>query len=270
MKRFALAAAILAFAGAAQAQRLVALAPFLTEAVYAVGAGDKLVAVSEFSDYPPAAKSLPAVANAIGVSWEKLAALKPDVILAWGDMVKEGDRERFARVGARLVVFAGRRLDDIPRTLREVSSLAGLGPDPPAARAFEARIATLREANRGRLPVEAFLEIQHRPLMTLAGDHYMSDALAVCGARNAFADLPGVAPAVSWETLLARDPAVIVGAGAPDGESAFRARWSDHATLSAVRSGALVYLDGDRFYRPTPRLADAIEALCGKLAKLRR
>ncbi|QJR15714.1 cobalamin-binding protein [Usitatibacter palustris] len=270
MRAWLAALAALGLATGAQAQRIVSLSPFLTEAVYAVGAGDKLIAVSEFSDYPPEAKKLPTISNAVGISWEKLAVLKPDIALIWADSLKEGDRERFARVGARVEVFAGRRLDDVPRTLREVARLTGQAGDPESARAFEQRIAALRRANAGKPRISAFLEIQHRPLMTIAGDHYMNDALAICGAENPFASLPGVAPEVSWEAMLARDPAVIVGAGSPEGEKAFRERWKERPTLRAVRNDAFVYVNGDHFYRPTPRLADGVEALCRGIDALRR
>jgi iron complex transport system substrate-binding protein len=91
----------------------------------------------------------------------------------------------------------------------------------------------------------------------------------VCGARNALADLPGVAPQAPWELVMARDPQAIVGAGAPEGEEAFRTRWKEHATLAAVRSGALVYVNGDHLFRPGPRLAEGVAELCRGIDRAR-
>jgi iron complex transport system substrate-binding protein len=260
-------AAAMAHAGAPR--RIVSLSPFITEAVYAVGAGAELVGVSEYSDYPEAAKKLPTVAGATGIAWEKLAALRPDLVFAWKDTLRDADLERFAQLRIPVVVLTGRRLDDVPATLRAVAASMGREP-PPAASAFEQRIAGQRAQYAGKARVTVLLEIQHRPLMTIAGEHFMNDALAVCGADNVFISLPGVAPEVSWEQLMARDPQAIVGAGAPGNERDFRDRWREHATLRAVKSNALVYVNGDHFYRPTVRLADGIEALCRGIDEVRR
>lgn len=251
-----------------QGKRIVSLSPFITEAVYAAGAGLELVGVSEYSDYPEAAKKLPPVSGALGVEWEKLAALKPDLAFAWKDTLRDNDLERFAQLRIPVFVLSGRRLDDIPRTLRAVAAMTGR-PPPAAAMSFELRMTKLRVASASKPRVPVFLEIQHRPLMTIAGSHFMNDALAVCGAENVFAKLPGVAPEVSWEQLMASDPRAIVGAGAPENEKDFVARWKDHPTLRAVKTGALVYVNGDHFYRPTVRIADGIESLCKGIDRVR-
>ena len=250
------------------AARLVSLSPFLTEAIAATGGMAQLVAVSEFSNYPPYARTLPTVASSTGIAWEKLIALRPDLAFAWKDSLREGDLERFERAGLKVFVFTGRRLDDVPRTVRTIARVAGRNP-PPAAIAFEQRIAELRAANAGKAKLSVFMEISHRPLMTIAGAHFINDALEACGAENPFKGLSGVAPEVSWEQLMAADPRVIVGAGAPGREADFRARWSERATLRAVKQDALVYLDGDHIFRPTPRLAEGVEALCRALEAIR-
>lgn len=250
-------------------RRVVALSPFITEAVFAIGGGFELVGVSEFSDYPPYARNIAKVSGAAGVAWEKLAAVRPDLAFAWKDSLREGDLERFGQLGIKVFVLSGRRLDDVPKAMRSIAWIMGRNP-PDAIAAFEKRIGDLRQQYAGKPRLAVLLEVQHRPLITVAGEHFMNDALAVCGAENAFAALPGVAPQVPWELLMARDPAAIVGAGAPQSEPAFRERWGEHATLRAVKDGALVYVNGDHFYRPTPRLADGIEALCKGIDAVRK
>jgi iron complex transport system substrate-binding protein len=113
------------------------------------------------------------------------------------------------------------------------------------------------------------LEIWHRPLQTLAGEHWMNEALETCGARNAFAELPGIAPTISLEQLYARDPVAIVGAGSASGEADFRSRWQERATLAAVRQRHLLYLDPDLIQRPTLRLAEGVARLCAGLDAMR-
>src|SRR4051812_45473562 len=99
------------------AQRIVALAPFLTELAFAAGAGRRVVGVSAFSDYPPEARGLPEVASAAGIALESLAAARPDLVLAWADMTGMNDIARIEALGARVFVARAKRLDDPPRLL---------------------------------------------------------------------------------------------------------------------------------------------------------
>jgi iron complex transport system substrate-binding protein len=250
-------------------KRVVSLSPFVTEIAFAAGAGGDLVGASEYSDFPEAARALPPVANALGISWEKLIALRPDLVLAWRDGVRPADIARMESLGARVFVMAGRRLDDIARSLRSVAALTGRG-EPPAARQFELHIAGLRDAYARERRVSVFFELSHRPLLTLAGPHFVNDALSLCGAENLFQGLPDVAPAVSWEDLMAKDPQVIVGVGGAGRRMAFEGAWQARASLRAVRNNALVYVEADNLLRPTPRLASGIEELCRGIGAVRK
>ena len=246
------------------AQRIVTLAPFLTELAFSAGAGARVVGVSAFSDYPPQARKLPQVASAAGLSLEAIAALRPDLVLAWKDSVRPEEAERIAGLGPAVFVAEGRTLSDVPRLLGAIGSLTG--EDTRATgRAYEARLERLRRRYAARAPLRVFLEIWHRPLTTISGRHFMNEALSICHAENVFADLPGVAPEVSWEELYARDPAVIVGIGSAPAAASFRADWRSHATLSAVRGDRLVFVPPDRLQRPTVRTPDGIEQLCEAL-----
>jgi iron complex transport system substrate-binding protein len=250
------------------AQRIVTLAPFLTELVYSAGAGSRVVGVSAYSDYPPEAKALPQVASAAGNSIESIAALKPDLVLAWNDSIRAEDVERIARLGPAVFVARARGLADVPRLLGAIGTLAGLDARP-VADAFEARLAQVRSAYADRPEVGVFLEIWNHPLTTISGRHFMNEALATCRARNVFADLPGVAPEVSWEEVYARDPPVVVGVGSAATAAEFRAAWQAHPTLAAVKSGRLVFLDPDRLQRPTARTPEGIAELCSALDAVR-
>src|SRR6185437_11386570 len=251
------------------ARRIVTLAPFLTELAFSIGAGDRVVGASAFSDYPPAAKRLPRVASAAGLSLEALAALHPDLVLAWKDSIRPEEVQRIARLGPAVFVAAARTLEDVPRLLPELGALTGLETRPQAA-AYEGKLERLRSAYAGRRVLPVFLEIWCRPLTTISGRHFMNEALSICGARNVFADLPGVAPEVSLESLYARDPAVIVGIGSAPTEAAFRASWQAYRALAAVREGRLVFVNPDRLQRTTLRTPDGIADLCTKLDRARR
>ncbi len=250
------------------ARRVVTLAPFLTELAFSAGAGASVVGVSAYSDFPPRAAHLPQVATAAGLSLERIAALRPDLILAWKDGVRPEEVARLAGFGAAVYVADGRTLEDVPRVLRAIGRLTGRDA-AAAARAYEDELAALRREYAGRPRVSAFLEIWSKPLTTVSGRHFMNEALTICGADNVFADLPGVAPLVSWEELYARDPQVIVGVGSADNARDFAARWKRHGTLSAVKSGRLVYVDPDRLQRTTARTPAGIAQLCAAIDRVR-
>jgi iron complex transport system substrate-binding protein len=252
----------------APAQRIVTLAPFLTELAYSAGAGARLVGVSAYSDYPEEAKALPRVGSAMGPEIEPVAALRPDLVLAWQDSIRREDIERLERLGAAVFVARAQRLDDIPRLLEAVGRLTGQEVAGAAA-GYRGRLAQLRATYAGRTRVRVFVEIWHAPLTTIAGRHWINEALELCAADNVFGELTAVAPVVSVEELYRRDPRAIVGAGSNMREAQFRAGWRDHATLEAVRSGRLVYVDADTLQRPTLRLAEGVARLCEGLERVR-
>jgi iron complex transport system substrate-binding protein len=251
------------------AQRIVTLAPFLTELAFAAGAGARVAGVSAFSDYPLEARALPEVASSAGIAFESLAAARPDLVLAWADTIRAEDVARIEGLGPRVFVARARRLDDAPRLLQAVARMAGLDASAQAA-SYRARIDALRREHRSLPPVTALVEIWSQPLTTIGADHWIDEALAACGARNAFADIPGVAPLLDWELVYSRDPFAIVGMGAPAKRAQFESRWALRPALAAVRAKRLVYVDADLLQRPTLRLADGVASLCEGLDRLRR
>jgi iron complex transport system substrate-binding protein len=262
-------AALTAAALAATPARVVTLAPFITELAFEAGIGERVVGVSAYSDYPPAARALPQVSSANGFAIESIAALKPDIAFVWRDSVKPEEIQRLESLGIRVVVVAARTLEEIPDALEEVAAAAHVDVSAKS-RAFRDRVASLRRNYASRRKLDAFLEIWNKPLTTVAGRHYMNDALEVCGARNVFADLPGVTPVVPWEAVYARDPEVVVGAGSAGDRAQFEANWRERPTLSAVRSGRLVYADPDTLQRPSLRIVEGIAQLCESLERVRR
>ena len=252
----------------APAARIVTLAPSITEAAFAVGAGGRVVGVSAWSDHPPQAARLPVVSSAFTIDMEALAKLSPDLVIAWKDSFRAADIPRLEALGARVFVVQSRTLSEIPRLLAVTAALSG-GDAAPATRAFESRLAAVRARHAGKARVRVFLEISHSPLMTVAGRHFMNEALEACGAANVFGELAEVAPQVSWEELFARNPGAILGTGPEGGEVAFRQSWAGRAGLEAVRHGKLAYVASRALGRPSPRVVEGIEALCAAVDRVR-
>jgi iron complex transport system substrate-binding protein len=167
-------------------------------------------------------------------------------------------------VGLRVVSVPTYRLVDVPAALRRLGALAGTPQQAEAtATRFEAEIRGLRERHRGARPVTVFIQIDDQPLYTVGGRHVISEVVELCGGRNVFADLPQVAPPVDLESVLARDPQVILSTDDTVADPA--AAWRRWPQLAAVRAGAVYSLPADLVARATPRLAEGAARTCAAL-----
>jgi iron complex transport system substrate-binding protein len=260
---------------AAPAQRVISLAPHATELIYAAGGGAKLVGAVSYSDYPDAAKRVPRVGDNRALDLERIAALKPDLIVVWRHGNAEQQIDRLRDLHVPLFFSEPRRLDDIATSLTRLGALFGTSPAAQtAAEAFRRDIAQLRARYANRTPVSVFFEVWNQPLMTLNGEHMISDVIALCGGRNVFAALKPLVPTVSTEAVLAANPDAIVtssqGATASDRPLPTLESWRAWPTLSAVRHGNLFAIDGDLLTRPAPRIAQGAAQLCEDLDQARK
>ena len=250
------------------AVRIVALAPSLTELVFAAGAGDKLIAVSDYSDYPEAARKLPVVANAAGISWESVIALRPDLVLAWKGGTRPADFARLNSLGINVFSIEIKRLDDVVGALRAIGKLVGR-PDPAdaAARIFLKELAALRETNATKPVVNTFMQISAKPLMTINRDHVISEMIGLCGGVNVFADAPTLVSEPSREELFSRRPdAILFGTNKFSEKSPNPAVYAD---LPAARVGRIHGVTADHVFRPGPRLILAAAEICAALDRVR-
>jgi len=253
------------------ATRIISLTPHLTELAFAAGAGGKLVGVSAVSDYPVGARQLPVIGDYSKIDLERVALLKPDLILAWISGNPRGDVERLEQLGFKVLALEPRKLDDIARHLLLIGELVGTGYEATrAASQYRSQIRLLESKYRARQAVTVFYEIWHQPLMTIGQAHLVSRAIELCGGRNIFADLAGLNPSVSMEALLARNPQAIVASGALNEREARLAPWREMKELEAVRHAQVFYLNADTLHRATPRMAQGIGELCEKLDQARR
>lgn len=250
------------------ARRIVSLAPHLTEQLFAIGAGDLIVGTTDFADFPEAAKSLPRVARAHSVDLERVSAARPDLVLVWGSGFPPATIDAVRRLGVPTFVSEPRRLADITTSLERLGTLTGRSAERSAG-AFDAKLAALRERYSGRREVRVFYQVWNDPLMTLGGRHVVSEAIALCGGRNVFADLAPIAPRVSTEAVLAADPEVIITAEPGARPSGVLATWQRFGRISAVRRNLLVTLDADRINRHGPRIVDEIAVLCEAIDRAR-
>ena len=249
------------------AQRIIALAPHLAEIAFAAGAGSNLVGVSSFSRHPAEAERLPVVASSGRVDIERLIALKPDLVLAWRSGNPPLQIARLERIGIPVFVTEVRALADIPRIIREVGELGGSGRLAEVrASEFESEVRQLRERYADRRSVPVFLEIWHRPMLTVSGAHLISDALRACGGRNVFAAARTLTPLTSREQLLYARPEAIVTGGF--GSEALPA-WKGFELVPAVRDRRIYAIDPDALTAQGPHVLEGVRALCQTLDRAR-
>ncbi|TGD74916.1 cobalamin-binding protein [Mangrovimicrobium sediminis] len=254
----------------APAQRIVALAPHSVENVYSAGAGDRLVGVVSYSDYPEPARELPQVGSAFAWSLEAVVAMRPDLVILWGSGNGLTGLAGLERLGVPTYVSEPRSFADIASSIRAIGALAGTRDTAEAAAAaFEARIAALRERYASARRLRAFYEIWNQPLQTVNGEHMISQVLELCAAQNIFAELAPLAPRVNIEAVLAADPEVIVASGMDRSRPEWLDEWLRFPELRAVRNDALVHVDPDLLQRPTARIAEGATRLCAKLDGVR-
>jgi iron complex transport system substrate-binding protein len=248
--------------------RIVSLAPGATEMLFAAGAGKHVIATVQYADEPAAAKQVPRIGDVVAIDMEKLVALRPEVAVVWPGGGNPAQIEEIGRIGIPLYRQQVNSLADLPASLRRLGKLAGTSDfAEQAARGLEARLAALAHKYENNRHPTVLLQVWNHPIYTVGGTHLMSDALKLCGARNAFGDLRDLGPAVDIEAVVARNPDIIVAAAPPGAGEEWLADWRRFTTLRAVRSGNLVAFEDQRLTRLGPSLVDATEELCMVLAK---
>ena len=250
------------------AQRIITLAPHLTELVYAAAAGNRLAGVARFSNHPPEARLLPVVSDAAQFDIERMLALKPDLVLAWQGGTPPEMVARIERIGVPVYVSGAARLADIARAIEAIATLAGTLSASAAARAaLDADLRALASRRYADLPVRVFYEIWPKPLMTVSNAHVISEIIKLCGGINVFGALPSLTPEVSREALLAARPEVVLGGSSADTARQFAARW---AGLPPPLDSLPAYrISPDLIQRPTPRLIEGARLVCTRLEGVR-
>ena len=252
------------------AQRVIAMAPHITELLFAAGGGERVVGVMNYSDYPEAAKRLPLVGSNQQIDLERVLSLRPDLLVVWKSGNTARQLEQLKSLGIPVFYSEPQKLDEVATSLLRLGQLLGTeAVAQAAARDYRQKIAALNASYAARPPVRVFYQIWEKPIFTLNGDHIASDAMRVCGGQNVFAALKVPAPTVSTEAVLQANPEAIVGGEKHDAESGIYI-WKQYKGMEAVRRGNLFMLDSELLVRATPRIADGVAVLCEKLETARR
>ncbi len=254
----------------APARRIVSLAPHITELLFAAGAGAHTVGAVQYSDYPEAARQLPRIGSYNALDLEAIAALRPDLAIAWRSGNREGHLDKLRALGIPLFVSEARDLDAVAASLEAIGRLAGTSPvAEQAAAGFRARRDRLHATFAGQSPVTTFYQVWNEPLMTINDAHLIGDVLRLCGGRNVFGGLAQLAPTINEEAVLAADPEAIIASGMDEARPEWLDDWRRWQGMQAVRLGNLFFVPPDLLQRHTPRILDGAEQVCHHLATAR-
>jgi iron complex transport system substrate-binding protein len=250
----------------AKLERVVSLAPNLTEIIYAVGAGDRLVGNTTFCNYPEEAKSVAKVGDTMQPNIESIIALRPQLVLVSTASQLEAFTRQMTQQNIPVYVTDPK---DFEGVLRTIQSLGGLfGNHDKATQVvsdLRARARAVEEAVKSQKPVKVFYQLSREPLYTAGRDSFITDLIKRAGGQSVTADVPGAWPTFSQESALAAKPEVIIlptfdsmGQGETDVAAALK-------NSPAAKSKRVYGINGDLLSRPGPRLVDGLEEMARKL-----
>jgi len=246
--------------------RIVSLAPNLTEIVYAVGAGDELVGDTEYCDYPEPAKKVAKIGDTMNPSVERIIALKPQIVLVSTASQLEAFTRQLDQQQIAVYVTNPESLDDVFRSIQTLGDLFDHHDGSASIVAdLRRRAAAVEVATRTLKPVRVFYQLSGEPLYTIGRESYLTDLVRRAGGVSATADVPGAFPRYSDEAALAAKPEAIILAtgGAMDTANATVA--SPLRNSPAVLNNRVYKINGDYLSRPGPRLIEGLEEMARAL-----
>jgi iron complex transport system substrate-binding protein len=248
------------------AKRIITLAPHLTEIVYAIGAGDRIVGTVTHSDYPAEAKQLPLVGDNLHIDMERVIAAKPDLLVVWLHGTASNQLDALRKLGIPLFYSEPHDVLHIPETLQRLGRLVGTEKQAQqVAETMQQQLHDLETKYAKRPTVRVFYQVWDKPLYTLNGKHYVSDLIHLCGGENVFADLSTIAPVVNVEAVLKENPEAIVTGDMRKQEENGLTLWKPYTSMLAVQRDNMFALDSDILVRPGPRIVEGATVVCEKL-----
>ena len=274
---FGIIASSISFAQNKQAlhpQRIITVAPHLSEVVEAAGGANRLISVSAYSNFPESVKKLPITSDARSIDLEKMKSLRPDLIIYWRGGTPESQIESIKKTftSIQVVSVEPKKLTDIANDIETIGKL--LGTETIAkknADAFRAQIIELKHQyqNKNKRKVRVFYQVWAQPLMTLNQDHLIADIINICGGEQLFAKEKLLVPTVSREAVVKANPEIIFTAVDTQQMKTDWSMWSSIPQLAATQKRAFIDIDGDMISRPSTRIMQGAKKICLEIDKIR-
>ncbi len=248
---------------AGRPERIVSLVPSVTEDLFAVGGEDRLVGVTDFCDWPPAARDKPRVGGMVGPNLETIVALRPDLVIATDEGNSQSTFDQLARLGVPVYVVRARRLEQAIEVLDRMGELTGrTAAVAPLVERLRARVRRVVEAVRSHGRRRVLYVLWADPIIVPGRDGLVTELVTLAGGISVTAGASGAYPRLGLEAVVALNPDVIVLARhGGDQTPVLRATWERLAALPAIRAGRVHAVDGSILHRYGPRVVDGLEAL---------
>ncbi len=244
------------------AQRIITLAPHLTEQVFTAGAGDRIVATVNYSNYPEQAKQILNIGSYKKISFEMVVGLKPDLILAFGgngwEMI-----DHLRGLGLTVYVDEPRELEDVASSLTRIGQLLGTESTAKTqANLYAQKLQALQSRYTQSQKVNVFYVVWNKPLITINGEHLISSVMRLCGGTNIFSDTLAMAPRISVESVIEADPHIIIASGHGSERPDWLDEWKQWKSIHAVKHNHLYFIPPDILQRHTVRILEGAKMMC--------
>lgn len=247
-------------------QRIVSLAPNITETLFALGLDRRIVGVTLFSNYPEGAGRKPKVGNFINPSIERIVALSPDLVIATANGTRKETVLQMARMGIATYVIAPREFEDIFTMIRDLGGITGREEASlTLTETLRCRVDRVKTRTKDVEKPRVFLQIGVKPLVSVGKDTIHNRLITLAGGSNIFGDVDIAYPRVSIERVIEKGPDIIIMTDMRRGGEFAREqnKWRQWTDIPAVRNGRLHVIDSDVADRFSPRIVDGLEALAG-------
>ena len=255
-------------------QRIITVAPHLSEVVESAGGANRLISVSAYSNFPDLVKQLPITSDARSIDLEKMKQLRPDLIIYWRGGTPETQIESIKKTFTSISVVSvePKKLTDIANDIETIGKL--LGTETIAkknADTLRSQINDLKKRyqNKHSKKVRVFYQVWAQPLMTLNQDHLIADIIDICGGEQLFAKEKLLVPTVSREAVVKANPEIIFTAVDTKQMKTDWSMWSSIPQLAATQKKAFVDIDGDMISRPSSRIMQGAQKICSEIDKIR-
>lgn len=239
-------------------QRIVSLAPSITENLFALGVGEQVVGVTSFCDYPLEALQRTVIGDAFNLNLEILLSLEPDLVVGDATVV-QGYLEELEALGVPVLAVAPTSLAEIQASLISLGEAVGQPRrGRELAEAMESRLQKLQAGIKSATKPRVFVEVWNEPLMTAGPGSFLDELIVLAGGENIAGDSDNPWPLFSEEVVIQRDPQILILTGFNKEEVLARPAWQG---LEALRRGLVYEVDPDLYARSTPRLLDALQEL---------
>lgn len=266
----ALVALLSSHLSAKEINRIIALSPSSVEMLFEIGVGDRIIGTVDHADFPEEAKKIRRLGNYVGVQIETIVSLQPDLIVAWKTGNKQADLKKLASLGLNLVYVDPKSLEAVSKEMRRLGEIIGVEKQAKvAADRFDIEYARVKKLYANEEKVRVFYQLWSDPIRTVGSNSWVQSLIEECNGQNIFEDSKAPYPVVSVESILVKDPQVMLMASHSDARQSKKKLWNKWTNVSAVKNNLFEVVESSKHLRAGPRAVEGLALMCESIDKAR-